>query len=313
MEKIAIIGSGNVGANAAFFIAETGVTDVVLYDIREGLATGKALDMMEGSPIRKYRNRIIAAVRMEEIADSQVVVIAAGAHRTAGMKREELFEANRGTVTDIGKKILEHAPSAIVVIATEPVDPLTAWFVKRLGFRREKVIGVGGILDSTRLRHALSRATSLSLENIAAMVIGPHGDDMLIVPQLCRISGIPVTRLLSAEEFLSAAAETRTAGDLIVRMAGQSSSYYAPSAAIAEIADAVHMDLQRVMSVSILLDGEYGLKDAAMSLPCVIGGNGVERILLPRLEPAVLAQLRESAGRIRDILNRAGNGKGTGK
>ncbi len=295
MSQVSIIGSGNVGANTAFFIAETGIEDVLLYDIQEGLATGKVLDLMEAAPIRKYRNRLRPATALGEIAGSQVVVLAAGRVRRPGMKREDLMEENSRLVDELAPEVARLAPEAVVIVATEPVDPITLRFARRSGLPRGRVLGVGGCLDATRLRFAIARELGVSTENVSAMVIGRHSDSMLVLPRYCSVSGVPLTQLLPAARIAELARETAGAGDLIVQMAQRSSAYYAPSAAAADLVDAVHMDLGRVLCVSLLLEGEYGLRDVALSLPAVIGGEGARRVLLPRLSAEEQAVLERSA------------------
>jgi malate dehydrogenase len=298
VSQVSIIGSGNVGANTAFFVAETGVEDVLLYDLQEGLATGKALDLMEAAPIRKYRNRLRGAAGLEEIAGSQIVVLAAGRVRRPGMKREDLFAENRTLVGELAPRIAALAPEAVVIVATEPVDPITGEFVRKSGFPRERVLGVGGCLDATRLRYAVARELGVSMEDVSALVIGRHSGSMLALPRYCSISGVPLTQLLPPQRIEALIAETAGAGDLIVQMAQRSSAFYAPSAAVAEIVNAVHMDLRRVLCVCLELRGEYGLQGAALSLPAVVGRGGVQRVLTPRLTGEELAVLRRSAAEV---------------
>ncbi|HYW82030.1 MAG TPA: malate dehydrogenase [Spirochaetia bacterium] len=298
MSRVSIIGGGNVGANAGFFIAEKGVTDVLLVDIQPGLSRGKMLDIMEAAPIRRYRNMLAGSDSIEDIKGSQLVVLAAGAIRAPGMRREDLFTANAGLIRTLAPQIARLAPESTVVIATEPVDSLTSLFVKLSGMPRTRVLGLGGILDSTRFRVLIARELNLSTEIVSAMVIGRHSDDMICLPRYCSVSGVPLPLLLSAERIASIIEETRTAGDLVVEMAKRSSSYYAPSAAVAELADSVHMNLNRIFPVSIQLQGEYGVEDAALSLPVVIGEKGVVRVIVPELTAKEKAVFLESARKV---------------
>jgi malate dehydrogenase len=295
---VSIIGGGNVGANAAFFIAEKGVTDVLLVDIQPGLSRGKMLDIMEAAPIRRYRNTLCGSDSLDDIRGSQIVVLAAGAIRAPGMRREDLFTANAGLIRDLAPRIARLAPDSTVIVATEPVDSLAALFVLVSGMPRERVLGLGGILDSTRLRALIARELDLSMEVVSAMVIGRHSDDMICLPRYCSVSGVPLPHLLSPERIAAIVEETRTAGDLVVEMAKRSSSYYAPSAAVAELADSVHMNLKRIFPLSIMLEGEYGVRDAALSLPVVIGEKGAARVLTPELTETELATFHESARRV---------------
>lgn len=298
MAWVSIIGAGNVGANAAFFIAEKGVTDVLVVDIQPGLSRSKMLDIMEAAPIRRYRNSLSGSDSLEDIKGSRLVVIAAGAIRAPGMRREDLFATNAGLITTLAPRIARLAPESTVVVATEPVDSLTALFVRESGMPRSRVMGLGGILDSTRLRALIAREMDVSMEIVSAMVIGRHSDDMIFLPRYCSVSGVPLPLLLPAERVAALMEETRTAGDLVVEMAKRSSSYYAPSAAVAELADAIHMNLNRIFPVSVLLEGEYGARGAALSLPAVIGEPGIVRVLTPELTDEEKAAFLESARRV---------------
>ncbi len=310
---VSIVGGGNVGANAAFFIAEKGVTDVLLVDIQPGLSRGKMLDIMEAAPIRRYRNSLSGSDSLEDIRGSQLVVLAAGAIRSPGMRREDLFARNAGLVQEIAPRIARLAPAATVIVATEPVDSLTALFVASSGMPRERVLGLGGILDSTRLRALIARELDLSMEVITAMVIGRHSDDMICLPRYCTVSGVPLPHLLAPERIAALVEETRTAGDLVVEMAKRSSSYYAPSAAVAELADSVHMNLRRIFPLSVVLDGEYGVRGAALSLPLVIGEAGALRVLTPELTDEEKAAFRESARKVSAALESANGAPGQGQ
>ncbi len=302
MSFVSILGSGNVGANTAFFIVEKGITDVLLVDVQAGLATGKSLDMMEAAPIRRYRNRLSGADSIEAIRGSETVVIAAGAGRKPGMKREELYERNRDLIRDLASRIPRLAPQGNVILATEPVDPLTTLFVRESGIDPRRVMGLGCLLDCTRLRYLIARELSVSAENVSALVIGRHSEDMIGLPRYCGVSGVPLPHLLPPERIAGLLRETARAGDLIVELARRSSAYYAPSAAAAELADAIHMDLKRIFPVSLMLSGEYGLQGAALSLPAVIGRQGILRVLTPALTPEERERLARSAEQVRRIV-----------
>jgi len=302
MARVSIIGSGNVGANAAFFIVEKGVTDVLLVDVQQGLSRGKALDIMEASPIRRYRNALAGSDSLSDIAGSQMVVLAAGSIRSPGMRREDLFGVNASLVKTLAPEIARLAPDSVVVVATEPVDSLTALFVKASGMPRTRVLGLGGILDSMRLRALIARELDVSAEIVSAMVIGRHSDDMICLPRYCSVSGVPLPLLMAPERIAALVQETRHAGDLVVELAKRSSAYYAPSAAIAELADSIHMNLNRTFSVSLVLEGEYGVKDAALSVPAVIGEKGAARILTPELTREEKDAFQQSARLIASVV-----------
>ncbi|TAL37736.1 MAG: malate dehydrogenase [Spirochaetes bacterium] len=303
MEKVSIIGSGNVGANTAFFIAEKGITNVFLYDVVDGLSTGKALDMMEAAPMRGYRNRISGIGDIADIAGSETVIIAVGAGCSLGTKREDLLTLNWPVVSDVMEQIRKSSPNSIVVVATEPVDLLVTMIARNFPIPRERLIGLGGILDATRLKSAVARELSVSPDDVAAMVIGRHSSDMVVLPEYTRVSGIPVDRLLSAEKIDALKAEIAGAGALMAELAECPGTYYTPSAAAAEVVDAIHMDLKRILSISTVLNGEYGICGAALSLPCVIGKNGVEKVLEPVLNGAERDALDRSVAAIKEIVS----------
>ncbi len=302
MSRVSIIGSGNVGANAAFFIAEKGVTDVLLIDVKQGLSRGKALDIMEAAPIRRYRNSLVGSDTVADIQGSQMVVIAAGAIRSPGMRREDLYGENAPVIEALAPQVARLAPDSVVVMATEPVDSLTALFTLRSGMPRTRVLGLGGILDSMRLRALISRELDVSMEIVSALVIGRHSDDMVCLPRYCSVSGVPLPQLLPPERIAAVISETRSAGDLVVELAKRSSAYYAPSAAIAELADSVHMNLSRIFPVSLMLEGEYGLRDAALSVPAIVGEKGVTKILTPELTREEKEALAQSARLIASVV-----------
>jgi malate dehydrogenase len=302
MPKVSIIGSGNVGANAAFFIAEKGVMDVLLCDVAQGLSKGKSLDIMEAAPIRRYRNFLSGTDSLSDIRGSQMVILAAGAIRKPGMRREDLYEANSGLVRGLAGEVARLAPDAIVIVATEPVDAITTLFVRESRMGRARVFGLGGILDGTRFRALIARELDLSMEIVTAMVIGRHSDDMIFLPRYASVSGVPLPLLLPAERIAALVEETRKAGGLVVELAKRASAYYAPSAAIAELVDAVHMNLNRIFSVSVLLNGEYGVRDVALSLPAVVGEKGAVRLLTPELTPEEIAAFQDSARKVGSLV-----------
>lgn len=303
MARVGIIGSGNAGANTAFFIAEKGVSEVLLHDIKEGLSKGKALDIMEAAPVRSYRTRITGTDSLDEVLECPVLVIAAGSIRTPEMARDDLFDKNVEILRELGKRLEGRRDDLNVIVVTEPVDPMTTILTELSGLPREHVMGVGGLLDSTRLRFALARDLDVSVADVSALVIGRHNEQMIGLPGYATVSGVPVLNLMNGDHFDGLMAEVRGAGDFIVGLAKRSSSYYAPSAAVSELVDALVRDMRRLMSVSILLKGEYGVEGVAMSIPAIIGRSGVERVFLPKLGDRELDRFRSSARDMKHILN----------
>ena len=300
---IGIIGSGNVGANTAFFLAEKGVDHVLLYDVQDGLAQGKALDMMEASPIRGYRTGIRGSSDLNEILDCQVIIITAGAVRRPGMKRDDLLKANQTIIQAYAQKITR--PDTKVIIVSEPVDLMTTLFVQASSLPANQIMGLGGVLDATRLRYLIAKELKVSMENVAAQVIGRHTQDMILLKEYCCVSGISLDNFLDEDRVQELFETTRNAGGLIVELAGRASAYYGPSAVAVEIAEAVCRDTGRLMSVSQMLTGQYGITDAALSLPAFIGKNGISNTVEPRLSPEEIEQLEASAQGIKDTLKEA--------
>lgn len=300
---IGIVGSGNVGANTAFFLAEKGVDHVLLYDIQEGVAQGKALDMMEAAPIRGYRTTIKGTNDPTDILDCEIVIITAGAVRKPGMKRDALFEENKKIIQDYASTITNLDTKVIIV--SEPVDTMATLFAQASNLPAAQIMGLGCVLDATRLRYLIADKLSVAMENVAAQVIGRHTDDMIPLEDYCCVSGISLDNFMTPETIAHLFEETRNAGHLIVDLAGRASAYYGPSAVAVELAEAICRDTGRLMSVSSLLTGQFGIHDAALSLPCVIGKNGISKVVEPRLTDDQITILKQSAQTITQTLKEA--------
>ena len=303
MANIGIIGSGNVGANSAFFIAERNIANVSLYDKQDGLAFGKALDMMEAAPVRGYQRKIAGVKALDELMGHEAIVLAAGSVRTPGMKREELYEQNAEIIDELAQGMQNY--NGVVINAVEPVDALTTRFVERSGLPWNKVVGLGSILDAARLRYLLSRETGITAENISAMVIGRHSDAMIPLAEYTKISGVPLTQLLSKDKIEGIFGELKRAGDLIVEMARRANAYYGPSAVIADLARAIAWDTRAILPVSFVWQGQYGVDSVALGLPAVISRRGIERVLQPELAQKQQKALAASAEELRKIVEGA--------
>ena len=302
MLHVSIIGSGNVGANAAFFIAERGVGNVSLFDIQDGIALGKSLDIMEAAPVRKYRTYVSGAQSLDAIKGSDLVVVAAGENKRADQADREQLSTNRRIVKTIARQISSLAPESIVIVASEPVDIMTALFYRETAGERHRIMGVGGYVGSARFRFTIARELGISPEDVAALVIGPHSREMLCLARYSSVSGIPLTQLFDDRTIARMVEETKNAELDIVGLAKRFGSFYTPAAAIAELIDAIHRDLKKIVSVSINLDGEYGLKEGALSLPVVVGRNGIERILTLQLTENELELLRRCSHNVVNLL-----------
>jgi malate dehydrogenase len=279
MTKVSIIGSGNVGANSAFFIAENRSASVTLVDIREGLPKGKALDLSEAGPIRGYDTRILGAGSIEDIHGSDIVVIAAGRVRNAAETRNDLYRDNAVLMNKICEDIKRLAPDSVIINIVEPVDRITLLVQKLLAFDRKKVLGIGGLLTG--------------------IVVGPHLPCMVILRDTVRVSGIPAEKLLPKDSFEAIIHEVRRAGDTILRLAEKSTSFYAPSAAVAALVEAVARDTGAILPVSFRLQGEYGFNDIAVSVPASIGAGGVSHIVEIQMNASEKEELRKSVAELR--------------
>ena len=309
MKKVSIIGSGNVGVNSAFFIAEMAAANVTLVDIKEGISEGKALDIMEAAPIRSYRTKIEGSSTIASISGSHAVVLAAGMIRTPGHDRGEHFRENAGIVRELCGHIVELAPEALVVVATEPVDAMVKVILDETGLDRRRVMGVGGLLDCTRMAHFVSDELGISPRDVTAMVIGSHTKSMVPVPEYTRVNGIPIGMLMDSQRVSKIIDDTRDAGSVIIDLAKRANAFYAPSSAIAQVVEAVCVDTHKVLSLSVMLEGEYGISGVALSVPCRIGAAGVEEILEVELEEGVLRAFRESAEPVRSWFRVSGKGE----
>ena len=293
-KKVAVIGAGNVGATCAFVLAERKVGDVVLLDIYEGFAKGKALDMSQGGQVLKYDGRVTGTKDYADIADSDVVVVTSGFPRQPGMTREDLIGKNADIVSQVGEGIRQHAPNSIVVMVTNPLDLMTYHMQKVTGFEHTRVVGQAGILDSARMTHFIAEAVGCSNEDVQAMVLGGHGDTMVPLPRYTTVNGIPVNQLLSDEEVEGICKRTASGGGEIVKLLEKGSAFYAPGSAAAIMAEAVLDDRKRVLPCSTYLSGEYGMDDIYIGVPVVLGRNGVERIIELELADKELDSLQSS-------------------
>jgi malate dehydrogenase len=297
---ITIIGAGKVGSSAAFNILGRRISDVVLIDVAEDLAQGEALDMMQAAPAIEFDGKIEGTSDFGEMKGSELVIVAAGLARQPGMSRIDLVNKNAGIVKSVVKEVVKYAPDCKLMMVTNPVDVMTYVAYKESGFERDRVFGMGNILDTLRFRSYIAIELGVSREDIRALVIGEHGDSMVPLVNFASVSGIPVTTLLGREQVEKIVSLTRTSGSDVIKLKG--STVYAPAAVIAIMADAVLRGRNRVMSVSTYLQGEYGFSDLSIGVPCILGKNGVERILELRLDAEAKKAFGESASTIRDAI-----------
>lgn len=276
---VSIIGAGNVGATTAQKIVENGLADVVILDVREGIAQGKALDMLESGPLLGFDTRVIGSGDYADIEGSSVVVVTAGFSRKPGMTRDDLLHKNGEIMIEISEKIKKHAPEAIVIMVTNPMDLMAYTLWKVTGFKRERVIGMGGALDSSRFAYFVSEVSKTSVSNIQTLVMGGHGDLMVPLLNFSTISGVPLPKVLDPKVLDGLVARTRDGGGEIVRLMKDSSAYFAPAAAVYLMIESILHDRHRVVPCSVYLEGEYGVQGAFSGVPIRIGSSGLEAVI----------------------------------
>jgi malate dehydrogenase len=299
---ITIIGAGKVGSSAAFNILGRRISDVVLVDVVENLAQGEALDMMQAAPAIEFDGKIKGTSNYSEMKGSELVILTAGLARQPGMSRLDLINKNAALVKSIVKEVVRYAPDCNLMVVTNPVDIMTYVAYKESGLERKRVFGMGNILDTLRFRSYIAMELGVSREDIRALVIGEHGDSMVPLVNYASVSGIPITDLLEQEQIQKTVNLTRTSGSDVIKLKG--STVYAPAAVIAIMADAVFRGRNRVMGVSTYLQGEYGFSDISIGVPCVLGKNGVERILELELDPETKREFEKSAAVIKDAIGK---------
>lgn len=301
--KISVIGAGNVGATCADALAFRRIaSEVVLLDIKEGFAEGKALDMMQTATLNGFNTRVVGSTAdYSKTAGSQVVVITSGIPRKPGMTREELIGINAGIVKSVSQQVLEHSPEAIIVVVSNPMDTMTYLALKATGLPKNRIIGMGGILDSARFKTYLSMALNADANDVEGMVIGGHGDTTMIpLTRLASYKGVPVSNFLAADELTKVGADTMVGGATLTKLIG-TSAWYAPGAAVASLVDSIVNDQKRLFPCSVYLDGEYGQSDICMGVPVVIGENGWEKIVDVQLNEEEQALFNKSADAVRNM------------
>lgn len=303
--KISVIGSGFTGATTALMMAQKELGDVVLVDVpnMEDPTKGKALDMLEASPIQGFDANIIGTSNYEDTKDSDLVIITAGVARKPGMSRDDLVNTNAKIMKSVAKEIATHAPNSLIIVLANPVDAMTYTAFKESGFPKERVIGQSGVLDTARFRTFVSQELNLSVKDITGFVLGGHGDDMVPLIRYSYAGGIPLEKLISKERLDEIVERTRKGGGEIVNLLGNGSAYYAPAASLTVMAEAILKDQRRVIPAITYLEGEYGYSDIFLGVPTVIGGNGIEKIIELDLTEEEKTALDKSAESVKKVLN----------
>ena len=299
MPKLSVVGAGNVGASAALYLAEAEMGDVTLIDIVEGVAKGKALDLLEAGPVRGYDTMIEGSGDMKAVAGSDLIIVTAGLPRKPGMSRTDLLKANADIIRGIAQAIKAHAPKAFVIVITNPLDVMTYLLHRLTGFPRERVIGMAGVLDSTRFRSFLAAEIGVSIEDIQAMVLGGHGDTMVPLVRYSTVGGIPIEKFIPKERLAEIVQRTRDGGAEIVKLLQTGSAFYAPAASAVQMAESILRDKKRLLPVAAYLNGEYGFRDIYLGVPAILGSRGLEKIVELELTAEEKAALAKSADEVK--------------
>ena len=304
--KIALIGAGNIGGELAALAARRELGDVVLFDIPDklGLAQGKALDLEQNGAVLGSDARITGSSSWDDVAGADVVIITAGVPRKPGMSRDDLLSINLKIIRGVAENLKSKAPSAFVIVISNPLDAMVYELKKVTGFPREKVVGMAGVLDAARFQLFLARAAGVAVKDVRAMVLGGHGDTMVPVLSYCTVDGIPVRQLIAGDKLAAIADRTRNGGGEIVKLMG-TSAYYAPASAAVLMATAYLKDEKRLLPAAAFLSGEYGYKDLYLGVPVVIGGKGIEKIVSIELNADEKAMLDKSAAAVRELIEAA--------
>jgi malate dehydrogenase len=300
--KVTVVGAGNVGGTTAQRLAERNYADVVLVDIVEGLPQGKALDILESGPILGYDSDVIGTNGYEESANSDVVVITSGSPRKPGMSRDDLLKTNQNIVSSVTEEAVKHSPEGIIIVVANPLDAMCHVAMEVSGFPRERVVGMAGILDTARYRTFIAQELGVSVRDVFALVLGGHGDTMVPLPSMATVGGVAITELLSEDRVEAIIDRTRGGGAEIVQLLQSGSAFYAPSAAVVEMVDSILLDQKRVLPCAAYLQGEYGIDDLFVGVPVKLGASGIEDIVELKLTDEELADLNNSAGAVRELV-----------
>jgi malate dehydrogenase len=299
--KITIIGAGNVGATTAQRLAEKGLGEIVLLDVVEGMPQGKALDLMQAGPIYGSNCKVVGTNTYEETENSDVVIVTSGLPRKPGMSRDDLIKVNSGIVKSVVEQAIQESPDAILVVVSNPLDVMAYVAYKVSKFPRERVIGMAGVLDSSRLRTFIAMELNISIENVHAFVLGGHGDTMVPMIRYATVAGIPVTELLSKDKLDAIIKRTREGGAEIVSLLKNGSAFYAPSASVVEMVDAILKDKKKILPCTALCKGEYGVNDIFLGVPVKLGRKGMEQIIEIKLNKEESDALKKSADAVRKL------------
>ena len=301
--KIALIGAGQIGGTLALLCVQRELGDVVVFDVVEGMPQGKALDILEGTPVGGWDVDLVGTNDYADIAGAELVVVTAGVPRKPGMSRDDLMNVNLGIMKSVAPNIKKYAPEAFVIVVSNPLDAMVYAMKEITGFPKNRVMGMAGVLDSSRFRYFVARELGVSVKDVTAFVLGGHGDTMVPLPRYCFVSGTPLPSLLPPEKIDAIVKRTQKAGGEIVGLLKTGSAFYSPALSIMEMADAILLDKKRILPVAALLEGEYGVNGYYMGVPAILGAGGVEKIIEVELEGDEKAQLLKSVEHVKGLID----------
>ena len=301
-KKIALIGAGNIGGTLAHLCVLKGLGDVVLFDVVDGLPQGKALDMLEAGPIEGYDAQITGTTSYVDIVGADVCIVTAGIARKPGMSRDDLLGINCKIMSDVSSNIKQYAPDSLVIVITNPLDAMVTLTKRVTGFPKNRVVGQAGVLDSARYRTFIAQELGVSVQNVTAMVLGGHGDDMVPVRSYCQVGGVPVEKLISAARLEEIEQRTRQAGGEIVALLKTGSAFYSPASAAVQMAAAYLQDRKQILPCAAYLEGEYGIDGVYFGVPVSIGSGGVERVIEVDLSDKEKKEMEVSVGHVRELV-----------
>lgn len=301
-KKLTVVGAGFVGSTCAHWAAAKELADVVLVDINDGVAKGKALDLFEASPVECFDSRVTGTNDYKDTAGSDVVIITAGLPRKPGMSRDDLLATNSKIMKEVCRGLREYCPNAMVIVVSNPLDAMAYVAMKEMGLPRERILGMAGVLDGARFRSFIAEELNVSVKDIQAFVLGGHGDTMVPMPRHCSVGGVPLTEMMSKERIDALVQRTRNGGAEIVGLLKTGSAYYSPSASAVQMAEAILKDQKRILPCAAFLQGEYGIKDLFIGVLCKLGGKGLEQVVEVKLNEQETAGLKHSADAVRELV-----------
>jgi malate dehydrogenase len=300
--KISVIGAGFVGSTLAQRLTERDYADIVMYDIIPNMPQGKALDMLQAGPVLDYDSLVTGTNDYNDTANSNIVVITSGFPRKPGMSRDDLVKKNQEIVTQVTQEVVKHSPDCIIIMVTNPLDAMAQLAYHISGFPRNRVIGMAGVLDTARFRTFIAQELNVSVRDVQAYVLGGHGDTMVPLSRMCTVAGVPISQLIPAERIEQIVQRTRDGGAEIVKLLGTGSAYFAPSASVLQMVDAILLDKKMIMPCAVYLQGEYGINGLFVGVPAKLGAKGLEEIFEIELTDGERALLQQSANAVKELV-----------